>query len=121
MAVKDILQFGPVENVTREDINARLTSSSETLPQYRPESASEIGKNALNNVRKEKCIGVSRGPVLAPHPQMVAPNEALPARANIRIPVIISQFHSLIHPTVTVSQVSRLRRPQMGSKALLST
>jgi hypothetical protein len=52
---------------------------------------------------------------------MIAPDEALPTRANIRIPIIISQFYGLIHPTVTVSQVRRLRRPQMGSKAFYST
>ena len=73
------------------------------------------------DVRKEKCTGIGTGPILAPHPQMIAPNEALPARANIRIPIIISQFHGLIHPTVTVSQVGRLRCPQMGSKAFYST
>jgi hypothetical protein len=61
------------------------------------------------------------GPILAPHPKMVAPDEAFPARANIRIPVIISQFHDLIRPTITVSQVGRLRFPQVGSKAFLST
>jgi len=69
---------------------------------------------------KEKCIGVSLGPILTPIPQMVTPDEALPARANIRIPIIISQFYGLIHPTVTVSQVGRLGRPQMGSKTFLS-
>jgi hypothetical protein len=61
------------------------------------------------------------GPILAPQPQMVTPNEALPTRANIRIPIIISQFEGLIHPAVTVSQVGRLRRPQVGPKAFFST
>jgi hypothetical protein len=75
----------------------------------------------LIDVRKEKCIGVSLGPILTPIPQMVTPDEALPARANIRIPIVISQFYGLIHPTVTVSQVGRLRRPQVGSKTFLST
>ena len=91
MAFKDILRFRAVKNVTREDMKTRLTSSAETLPHTdRPESASKIGKNALIDVRKEKCIGTGLGPILAPQPQVVAPNEALPARANIRIPVIIS-------------------------------
>jgi hypothetical protein len=52
---------------------------------------------------------------------MIAPDQALPARANIRIPVVISQLEGLIHPTVTVSQVGRLRRPQVGPKAFFST
>ena len=73
------------------------------------------------DVRKEKCISSGLGAVLAPHPQMVTTDEALPARANIRIPIIISQFQGLIHPAVTVSQVGRLRCPQMGSKAFFST
>jgi hypothetical protein len=75
----------------------------------------------LIDVRKEKCIGKGLGPILAPHPQMVTPDEALPARANIRIPKIISQFYGLVHPTVTVSQVGRLRCSQMGPKAFDST
>ena len=51
---------------------------------------------------------------------MVSPDEALPARANVRIPEIISQFYSLVHPTFTVSQVGRLRCSKVGSKAFLS-
>jgi hypothetical protein len=74
----------------------------------------------LIDVRKEKCIGVSLGPVLAPHPQMIASEKALPTRANIWIPVIVSQFQGLIHPTVTVPQVGRLRCSKVGSKAFLS-
>jgi len=69
---------------------------------------------------KEKSIGTGLGPILAPQPQMVAPDEALPAGANIRIPKIISQFHGLIHPAVSVSQVGRLRCPEMGPKAFFS-
>jgi hypothetical protein len=99
-----------------------LTLSSETLAvrKYHTISAKRR-RDALIDIRKEKCVGMGLGPVLAPQPQMVAPDEALPARANIRIPIIISQFHGLIHPTVTVSQVGRLRRPQVGSKTFLST
>ena len=52
---------------------------------------------------------------------MVAPDEALPAGANVGIIVIVSQLESLIHPTITVSQVRRLRRPQVGAKTFLST
>jgi hypothetical protein len=52
---------------------------------------------------------------------MITPDEALPARANIRIPIVISQLNGLIHPTVTVSQVGRLRCPQVGSKTFFST
>ena len=85
------------------------------------QSAPKKQRDALIDVRKEKCIGMGAGPILVPHPQMIAPDEALPARANIRIPIIVSQFHGLIHPTVTISQVGRLRCPQMGSKAFYST
>jgi len=51
---------------------------------------------------------------------MVSPDEALPARANVRIPEIISQFYSLVHPTFTVSQVGRLRCSKVGSKAFFN-
>jgi hypothetical protein len=70
----------------------------------------------LIDVRKEKCVGMGLGPILAPQPQMVSPNEALPARANIQIPIIVSQFHGLIHPTVTISQVGRLRCSRWAPK-----
>jgi len=85
------------------------------------QSAPKKQRDALIDVRKEKCIGMGAGPILVPHPQMIAPDEALPARANIRIPIIVSQFHGLIHPTVTVSQVGSLRCPQMGPKAFFPT
>ena len=107
------------ENVTREI--KRVPPLPQKHCPHRPTKISfENRKNALIDVRKEKCIGVSLRPVLAPQSQMVAPDEALPARANIRIPIIISQFHGLIHPTVTVSQVGRLRFSKVSSKAFLS-
>jgi hypothetical protein len=52
---------------------------------------------------------------------MVTPDEALPAGANVRIPVVLSQFKGLIHPTVSVPQVRRLRRPQVGTETFYST
>jgi hypothetical protein len=99
-----------------------LTFSSETLAvrKYHTISAKRR-RDALIDIREEKCVGMGLGPILAPQPQMVAPDEALPARTNIRVPIIISQFHGLIHRIVTVSQVGCLRRPQVGSKTLLST
>ncbi len=92
VAFKYILRFSEQsENVTREDIKARPTSSSETLSTMdSPQSAPKSEENPLIDVRKEKCVGVGLGPILAPQPQMIAPKEALPAGANIRIPVIIS-------------------------------
>jgi hypothetical protein len=100
----------------------RLTSSAETLSTQTDQNQLRKSgkKKALIDVRKEQCIGVSLGPILAPQPQMVAPDEALPARANVRIPIIISQFYGLIHPTITVSQVGRLWCPQMSSKTFYS-
>ena len=73
------------------------------------------------DVRKEKCTSVGLGPVLAPVPQMVAPQKALPAGADVRIPEILSQFDGLILRAVTVPQVRRLGCPQVGAKTLLST
>jgi hypothetical protein len=51
---------------------------------------------------------------------MVAPQEALPAGADVRIPKIVSQFDGLILRAVTVPQIRRLGRPQVGAKTLLS-
>jgi hypothetical protein len=103
-----------------------LTFSSETLltRAHTTHSQHSIKKTMSCidiDVRKEKCIGVGFGPILAPPPQMVAPDKTLPASAKIRIPIIISQFKGLVHPTVTVSQVGRLRRPQMGTETFSST
>jgi hypothetical protein len=55
------------------------------------------------DVRKEKRVGMGLGPILAPHPEMIAPDQAFPARPNIRVPVIVSQLHDLIRPTITVA------------------
>ena len=120
VAMRYVLQTSQTDETNGNSIG--LTSSWETLSHNRdrPKSASKIGGIALIDVRKEKCIGVSLGPVLAPPPQMVTPNEALPARANIRIPEIISQFHGLVHPAVTVSQVGRLGCSKVCPKAFLS-
>jgi hypothetical protein len=99
---------------------SQLTFSSETLSTRRHNTiSSKKRRSTLIDVRKEKCIGASVGPILAPQPQMVAADKALPAGADVRIPVIISQFDGLIHRTVTVSQVRRLRRPQVGVKTFV--
>jgi hypothetical protein len=74
-----------------------------------------------SDVRKEKCIAGGLGPILAIQPQMIASENALPTRADIRIPIIVSQFQSLVHPTVSVSQIGRLRCAQMSSKAFFPT
>ena len=126
VAFTDILQVkkrsGATFKVTGEDIKTRLTSSWETLSTWtHPTISSKERRDTSIDVRKEKCIGGGLEPVLPPQPQMVTPDEALPAGADVGIPVIISQFESLIHPTVTVPQVRRLRRPQVSAKAFLST
>jgi hypothetical protein len=77
--------------------------------------------DTLIDVRKEQRVGVGLGSVLAPVPEMITPDEALPAGADVRIPKIVPQFYGLIHPTVTIPQVRRLGRPQMGAKTFLST
>ena len=124
MAFKDILQFGIVRKRYKRRIPTRVSPLLKKHCPHRPARISfenREEKKALIDVRKEKCICVCIGPVLAPQPQMVAPSKALPARPNIRIPKIVSQFHGLVHPTVTVSQVGRLRCPQVGSKTFLCT
>jgi hypothetical protein len=125
VAFRDVLQMrtqSTDEKKGRATFNIGLTSSRETLSTpHNTQSAPKKQRDALINVRKEKCIGRGLGPILAPQPQMVTTDEALPARANIRIPIIISQLNGLIHRTVTVSQVGRLRCPQVGSKAFFST
>jgi hypothetical protein len=52
---------------------------------------------------------------------MVATNEALPARAEVIIPIIVSQLYDLVHPTATISQVRCLRRPEVDIEALFVT
>src|SRR5260370_31539344 len=88
VAFKYILRFSEQsENVTREYIKARPTSSSETLSTMdRPQSAPKSEENTLIDVRKEKYVGVGVGPILAQHPQISAPKEPLPPAAKIHIP-----------------------------------
>jgi hypothetical protein len=109
------------ENVANEDIKRVSPLPQKHYPRRQTTTSSEKRRNPLIDVRKEKCIGVSLGAVLAPHPQMIAPEKAFPARANIRISIIISQFLGLIHRTATVSQVGSLRCSKVGSKTFLST
>jgi len=52
---------------------------------------------------------------------MVAADEALPARAEVKIRIIVSQLYDLLHPTVTVSQVRCLRRPKVDIEAIFVT
>ena len=73
------------------------------------------------DVRKEQRIGGSGWPALAPHPQMVASPEGLPTSANIRIPPIISQLDDLVLPTISVTQIRRLRLPEVDVEALFPT
>jgi hypothetical protein len=49
---------------------------------------------------------------------MIAPDDALPARAEDVVPKVVSQLHGLFHPTVTVAQMCRLRRPKVGAETL---
>jgi len=49
---------------------------------------------------------------------MIAADEALPARAENIIPIIISQLYGLVHPTTTIRHVRLLRITEVGAKAL---
>ena len=49
---------------------------------------------------------------------MVAADEALPARANNIIPIIIPHLYGLVDPTTTIPQVRLLRISEVGAKAL---
>ena len=62
----------------------------DTIHIQNTQSAPKKQRDALIDVRKEKCIGTGLLPILAPIPQMISPDEALPTCANIRIPIIIS-------------------------------
>jgi hypothetical protein len=53
-----------------------------------------------------------------PHPQMIAPDEALPARADDLIPIVVPQLYGLVHPTATIAQVRCLRGPEVGAETL---
>jgi len=52
---------------------------------------------------------------------MVAPNEALPARAENIIPIIISQDYGLVYPTAAIAQVCCLRYPFVDTKTFYVT
>ncbi len=49
---------------------------------------------------------------------MVASCKALPACADVRIAIILSQFEGLVHVAVSVAQIRRLWVAEMGSEAL---
>lgn len=49
---------------------------------------------------------------------MVSPNEALPARPDDRIPVVISELEGLVNPAMTIAKVCRLWGTEMGTEAL---
>ena len=53
------------------------------------------------DVREEQCVGGG----LAPHSQMIVPDEALPACADNIIPTAVSQLYGLIDPTATIAQI----------------
>jgi hypothetical protein len=53
-----------------------------------------------------------------PRPQMIAPDEALPARADDIIPIVVPQLYGLVHPTATIAQVRCLRRPEVSAETL---
>ena len=52
---------------------------------------------------------------------MVTPKEGLQARANVWIPIVLSEFVGLILPAVTVPQVRRLGGPQVAAETFNST
>jgi hypothetical protein len=75
----------------------------------------------LIDVREKQGIRGGRRSALVPHPQVIAPDEALPARADNLVPIVISQLYCLVHPTTTVTQIRRLRRPKVGAETLYVT
>jgi hypothetical protein len=51
---------------------------------------------------------------------MVAPDGALPAGPDVRIPIVLSQFHNLTPPGTPITQVCRVWFTDMGIEALLA-
>lgn len=49
---------------------------------------------------------------------MVASDKALPTRADVWISVVLSQLEGLVHPTVPVAQIRRLRVTEVSTEAL---
>lgn len=76
---------------------------------------------ALIDVREKQGIRGGRRSALVPHPQMIAPDEALPARSDNVVPIVVSQLYGLVHPTTTVTQIRRLRGPKVGAETLYVT
>ena len=55
---------------------------------------------------------------MAEQPEVVSPDEALPAGPDDRIPVVISELHGLIYPAMAIAKVGRLWGTEMGTEAL---
>ena len=50
-------------------------------------------------------------------PEVVAANEGLEARSEIRAAVVLSELYGLIHPTVSVTEVGREGRAKVYVEA----
>jgi hypothetical protein len=55
---------------------------------------------------------------LTVHPQVVSPDEALPAGPDDWVPVVISELEGLVYPTMAITKVGRLWGTEMGAEAL---
>ena len=77
--------------------------------------------HCLIDIREKKGVRGGRRSALVPHPEMISPDEALPARADDFIPIVVSQLDGLVHPTATVSQVRCLRCPDVCAQTLYVT
>ena len=68
-------------------------------------------------LREEERATVARGAILAVNTEVVAADERLAACTDGRAAVILTELHGLIHPTVAVTEVGRLRVTQMEAQA----
>lgn len=103
-------------------IASKVTSSSETLSTHaHTVSVQRKTKKRVEGRTRGNSALVGRGPALVPHPQVIASDEALPARAKYVIPIVVSQHVSFVHPSATIAQVRSLRISEVRPETLYIT
>ena len=90
-------------------------------PRHEPVSpiASDAIRRRRRDSREEDGPGVSQGPVLEVHPEVVPPDERLEAGAQRGAPEVLPQLDALVHCAVAVAQVGRERVSEVDAEALL--
>lgn len=54
-------------------------------------------------------------------PEMVSTDKTLETSANTREAKVLTQLNRLVHPTIAIAQIGRLRCTKVNSKALFRT